>query len=253
VAASTGLLAGLIAYYKHLAYYSHYKASVVHVNVAANENVLRFADSGLLSFTADSHVDVSRSVGYQSAVKDATLCVAPIVDSVMAPTDPVSFFAVGTDCCEWRAAFKCDDAANPDAHGGALWLELSTITSPAGALAFEDRGLEAGFVRAVHLQEAVYSTVLANHTRFLRWAKDPTSIQDEYKSAAIAGLAVWSTFFILALFGAASMLAAGRANVRKLIHKGCDSAHPDFPEEIFRTRARPGRYGRTTDWIFQWL
>lgn len=254
LATCTGFVSGLLAYYKDLVYYNYYKAAVVHANVAANEDVLRFAESGLITFTDDSRVDVSRSVGYQSAKKNAKLCVAPVVDSIMAATDPVTFFAIGTDCCDFRAGFRCGDASDPTAHGAALLLPLGQLASVTAAKIFEDAELIHGFVDALHLQQAAFSTVLGNHTRFLHWAKDPTAVQDKYRSSAITGLTVWSVFFILGLFTMASTLGAGQQNVRKLIRKGrehLDSEHP-HDTEIRVAHARPGRR-RAEDWFFQWL
>mmetsp|Transcript_88947 Transcript_88947/g.276487 ORF Transcript_88947/g.276487 Transcript_88947/m.276487 type:complete len:385 (-) Transcript_88947:92-1246(-) len=254
VATTMGFLSGLLGYYHHLVYYEHYRAVAAHTNVAASESVLRFEDSGLLSFTADAHVDASRSVGYQSALKDARLCVAPVMDGNMAPTDPVSLFAIGVDCCEWRAAFHCGDANDAGAHGGALRLSLSSLVSEASAWIFEDGDLASGYGDALHLQQAAYGTVLANHTRFIYWAKSPETVMNSYRNTAVLRLTLWSVFFVLALCGMATLLAAGRRNVRMVFLQGRDALDLDLPEDaVIRTHARPGRSTRTTDWLFRWL
>jgi len=252
VASTTGMLAGLLAYYEYLVYYNHYKAATPHANVAASEDALRFTDGGLVQFAQDSLVDASRSVGYQSARKNAKICLAPVVDSGMAPSDPVAFFAVGTDCCDWRAGFRCGDANDASAHGGALWLSLSSLVSEMGAWSFEDMGLEHGLWAALHLEQAVFSTVLANNTRFIHWAKDPVAVQDAYLNNAVRRLVLWSILFVLGLTAAAGAAASGWRNVRMVTKKGRDVLDVELPHEAMRTRSRPGRV-RTNDWLFSWL
>lgn len=252
-ATTAGLVIGLIWYYWDLIYFYIYQAAKVHINVAANEDVLRFAHSGLLTFTPDARVDASRSVGFQSVVKDAKICVAPVVDSTMSPEDPISFFAVGINCCDWRQGFRCDDSGNVDAHGAALWLFLSNLVSPVAARLFEDHTIQQDFQSAVSLQQAVYSTVLANHTRFLRWVKDPVKVEDAFLQRAVVGLLLWSFLFSVLLLLAAMAAAAGPRQVRKFLSKTTDTEGSEGQgQEVIRT-SRPGKVPRTEDWMFQWL
>uniref|UniRef100_A0A7S0FFC6 Transmembrane protein n=1 Tax=Pyrodinium bahamense TaxID=73915 RepID=A0A7S0FFC6_9DINO len=251
-AACAGVVIGLNAYYNYLVYYDFYRTAERHVNVAASDDVLQFEDSGLLSFTTGTRVDATRSVGYQSARKDAKLCVAPIIDSLMGPTDVVSFFAIGVDCCAWRLEFSCGDASDGEAHGGVLRVDLATLLSPITAWAFEDAELVEGFEAALSLQQASFGTAIANQTRLLRWVRDPVAEQDKYRSGAIVSISVWSSILALALLAAGIVGAAGPQKTRRFLRKGHDIMDSELHGEPFHTKNRPGRM-RKSDVLFWWL
>jgi len=195
IASCAGLVAGLRVYSSQLALYYRYKESARNVNVAAAEDAGQFVGTGMITFKAGTRVDADRSVGYMSARAGARLCVAPIIDGSMRQTDPVTFWAVGMDCCSWRGLFTCGDADDVEAHSAFLSLSAPTVLAPWMAWIWGDDVISEGYQAALRLHHAVYDMVIANSTRTLRWTKDPLAIQDAYFSGAIWGVIAWIALF----------------------------------------------------------
>jgi len=199
-----GSALGLGLYYGHWVFYYRYHELPRHTNVAASQLAESFADAGMLKFTSDSRVDVSRAVGYESLALGERLCVAPIVDGAMSPLGPVSFFAAGRgDCCGWRGEFACGDA---DAVGASALLLLNPdflTMSPALTFLVDDPGRTEGFEDAVRLQRAVYGggSMAAGQTRLVRWTRDPVKMQDAFWWAAAWRAAVYCGVVSLILLG----------------------------------------------------
>jgi len=205
-----GFIIGLYAYYTSLLPYLRYIDTAKHNNVAASEPALRFADSGMLTFSPGSGVDVARSVGYMSAAAGARICVAPVTDLSMGADTPVNFFAVGINCCGWRGSFDCDDAGDSEAHSALLGLDMSTIISPWSAWLWGDPVIAEAFSAAMKLQEAVFGTKAAPSIRTLQWARNPVVMQNGYLTNAIQ--IIFKGFGLVALCSAIVSIfaAAGR-------------------------------------------
>mmetsp|Transcript_43153 Transcript_43153/g.127872 ORF Transcript_43153/g.127872 Transcript_43153/m.127872 type:complete len:378 (+) Transcript_43153:63-1196(+) len=195
-----GILIGLYLYYSFLIYYQHYDGMRVETNVAASQPAALFGDVGMLQFTSATRLDVGRSLGYRAAYLAETLCVAPVVDSSMGPTDGVTFFAIGLGCCEWRSSFDCDDAASADAAFGLLALDTASLVSPLMSWAVEDPLLIEGFHAAVKMSRAAFGTPLANQIRFLRWTKDPQKLRRAYLKRANEEFAKYLWIILLLSF-----------------------------------------------------
>mmetsp|Transcript_19841 Transcript_19841/g.38103 ORF Transcript_19841/g.38103 Transcript_19841/m.38103 type:complete len:374 (-) Transcript_19841:51-1172(-) len=197
IASFAGLVAGLSVYFSQLAPYYRYRESIKHVNVAPTEPGKRFFGTGMVTFVSGTVVDVDRSVGYLSARAGARMCIAPVIDGSMSPADPVTFFAVGTDCCSWRGLFTCGDVDNAAAHSALLSLSAPTEGGVVPWLAWfkGSNVIGEGYQAALQLQQAVYGTVVAESPRFLRWTKDPLAIQDGYFSGAVWSVVAWIAEF----------------------------------------------------------
>lgn len=221
-AALTGTAGGLHIYYRSMLYYFHYRAAVSYTNIAASQPALMLADAGSVRFTSDSRVDGTRSVGFQSALDATRFCIAPVVDSSMSPTEPVSFFAVGVGCCSWRGRFHCDDAEDASAKGALMSVSPQELVSPFMQWAVRDPVQHESYEDALLLQQAVYATPLAKQVRLLRWTKDPANLQDAFLSQALVTAAVYIILFtalnalvaVSTVFGPAHVLKDIRSLVR---------------------------------------
>eukprot|EP00928_Gymnodinium_smaydae_P029874 TRINITY_DN22379_c0_g1_i2.p1 TRINITY_DN22379_c0_g1~~TRINITY_DN22379_c0_g1_i2.p1 ORF type:complete len:350 (-),score=57.41 TRINITY_DN22379_c0_g1_i2:79-1128(-) len=217
LAVAAGLLVGLWIYYTQWVYYIRYRDLARHTNVQGSQPAAAFADTGIVTFTADTQVDVTRAVGYQSAVAGALLCVAPVVDSTMAPTDQISFFAVGIGCCDWRSSFRCGDVGDPSAKSGLLALDAPMLVSPPMAWAVEDAALNEAFAEALRLQRATFGTPVAAQTRFLRWVRDPVWTRDDYWRAGWREGALWMLVLFVVLSGFAGAGSAALMLMQRLL------------------------------------
>jgi len=179
-----GMLFGLFVYFNWMIYFHAYRERRAYTNVAASQPGAQFQDAGSLRFTPETQVDTTKSVGYASATRGETLCVAPVVDSSLTQPDAaVSFFAYGVGCCAWRANFGCGDAGDPWAHGGLMMLGSYDIYSPWLAWLIESVGGGVdmtGFDDAISLQKAAFGTVASPAPRLVRWARDPSSLERTY-------------------------------------------------------------------------
>lgn len=205
-----GFLEGLYIFYQHEIYYYAYKDMPTYTNIAASQPPSQFSDAGVIMFSADTAIDVTRAVGYKAADSQGkTLCVAPIVDSTMGLTDPISFFAIGEDCCPMRGDFFCDDAKDGSTRTGWLMLDPASIANPAlqGVLTSLRSDLErSGYDKAIEMQHAAFSTIPAEGNRLLRWTKDPEKHMEKYNDDATEVFVLAS----IAAFLTALAIAVGR-------------------------------------------
>merc|ERR1719265_1371724 len=136
-----------------------------YTNIAVSQPVEQFVDASMIAFTTDTTLDVTRAVGFKSATANAMLCVAPIIDGSMGLEQEVHFFAVGVGCCQPRASFLCDDAADASAKNALLMLEPRMLTSPLMEWAVAGAIDRTGFAAAISMQSAAFQTVAAPKTR----------------------------------------------------------------------------------------
>jgi hypothetical protein len=230
VSAIAGTGVGLFYYYRYLAMYNSYKATSSFTNVAPSQSAMLFEDAGMLRFTAGTYPDNSRAVGYLSARRRETLCVAPVIDQRMTPAEEVSFFAAGVDCCHWRGYFACDDARVQGARSALLHFDAEQILSPLTAwLVDEDIDSEV-FASAINLTQASFGLKVAKNVRLLRWAKDPLVLRDQMRRSALIGYSVASALFLGALAIAALYGAIGWKRIRKQI--GGNIRQPTFHRHL---------------------
>lgn len=170
-----GLCVGLSVYYSTMIYYYSYFDMGKYTNVAASQSPAEFLDAGMLLFTSDTRLDLTRAVGYRSVKEGRTMCVAPVVDNAD-PQAPVNFFAVGINCCEERQSFNCDSAQDSQARSGLLMLQPDMLVSDSMEWAVNPDGLDA-FKEAIRLSQ---TTADADKVRFLRWVRDPVDETDQF-------------------------------------------------------------------------
>jgi len=214
-AACVGAFVGFNVYYRHLVYYHHYRALSVETDVTPMLHPAQFANVGMVGFTADTRLDISRAVGYKSVETGEVVCVAPIIDSTMTPMDEITLYAAGVDCCAWRSQFKCGDALNPDASSGLLYLPPEQLVNPDMTWAINDRQEIESFKEAVKLQSAVFETKASEEPRFLKWTVDPLTEVDEYLKRSLREVTVVSVCFFGGTLLAAFAAAMGRKQLMK--------------------------------------
>jgi len=170
------VLAGLHNYGTNMEQYWMYEEAREYHNVLPSEPAAAHADAGKITFAEAARIDTTKAVGYKAA---STYCVAPILDP--SSNNRVEFWAVGLDCCAPRGEFNCDDAAKEGAeaaHGGIVVFETGWIA----ATHFEY------FRKAVKESEAANDLVSAAEPIFVRWVKDPASVQASFFAAGTGAL-----------------------------------------------------------------
>jgi hypothetical protein len=207
LAAIFGFASGWYNHYKNMVYYYTYNSLRKYTNVAGSEPPAEFGDAGMVLFTGDTHIDTTRAVGYKNAADGGNMyCVAPIMDSHQGGADPITFWAVGVNCCEPRAHFVCDDAGDGGAKSGLLLLDKEFLVPEDMEWAIEGMGeARSAFEEPMRLEQAAFGTVAAKQTTLVRWAKDPNKFKDEYKhkgmKVILYGVATYAVISLaLALF-----------------------------------------------------
>lgn len=187
-----GVLGGLHNYGNHMEQYWLYEEAREYHNVLPSEPAAAHADAGKITFAEAARIDTTKAVGYKAA---STYCVAPILDP--SSSNRVEFWAVGLDCCAPRGEFNCDDATKEGteaAHGG-----LVVFNTGSGSLATSEYRHYEYFSKAVKESEAANDLVSSAEPIFVRWVKDPESVQASFFSAGN-----WAVIGYCVLHGAAN-------------------------------------------------
>jgi len=151
--------------------YLFLRESNSYANILATEPAESYANAGKIVFAAGTRVDSNLALGYKDGT---TYCVAPIIDEMMSGV--VEFWAVGTDCCNVRGSFQCDDAWTSKARSGVV------LRDPTG-----------NFMRAVRQAEASFELAASVKPVFVRWVVDPEKVQWNYHLVGIGIQAVGIT------------------------------------------------------------
>lgn len=218
IAILAGTVVGLGIFYRSLAFYYHYQDTPKYVNIAASQSASTVMDAGVVGFTAGSIVDGARSVGYQSAMDGATICIAPIVDAAMPPGSVPNFYAYGVNCCAYRGSFRCDSAMDDTAHSGMVRVEMVDLVPPVLSI-FASGISDEGLAAAVKLQQALFSPGKESDGKvfFARYVKDPLATQLNYVDTAIFSGVTYAGYFCIILFVAACWIALGTARILKIV------------------------------------
>lgn len=195
------LILGFFLYYHYLAYYYRYKEMQTYSNVAPSQQTTTFATAALMQFTGDSRLDTMRAAGYKYRWNGKTYCVAPIVDRTMQINDPISFWAVGINCCLARSQFGCDDAEDSAATSALAVLEPDDVVRPSMQWAVRGANYPQ-YIKAIDLETASFFTTAAVQPKLVYWTKDPAAFQDAYWYDA-KHIALWVLlimFLILMVF-----------------------------------------------------
>jgi len=183
--AIAALFVGFFLYYRYLVYYYRHDEMTAFTNVAPAQDDKAFLDASMFLFTEDARLDVQRAVGYKSRWTGDTYCIAPIVDQTMTSGAPIYYWAVGTNCCESRASFSCDDAADTTTRSALVALEPEDIVRPYMKWAVRGSEYER-YSRAMFLETATYLTEAAPEPTFVYWTKDPYGKKADYWGEAIS-------------------------------------------------------------------
>merc|ERR1719247_1828866 len=89
-----GTLAGFYNYNALMSEFWAYEETRVYTNVLPSKPAKAFTDAGVIMFSSNAKVDLTKAVGYRSGTM---YCVAPILGTQ--PAKAVEYWAVGTDCC----------------------------------------------------------------------------------------------------------------------------------------------------------
>ncbi|CAD7938052.1 unnamed protein product [Amoebophrya sp. A25] len=162
--------------------YQHFGAVMMpdrtsYIGVDPRSTSQLWADGGTLEFIEGSRVDATRAVAYQPMGESATYCVAPVLFQSPTPVSRVEYWAVGVDCCKTANVFNCDDSAKHDARSGyiiPLLRYVDNIFLRAPPIRKWDR-----FQEAVKIAEKKYGFTTTEWATFLRWRRDPKSLEAE--------------------------------------------------------------------------
>merc|ERR1719356_238537 len=130
-----------------------------------------------------AYVDAVRSVGYLD--DETTWCVAPIMDSTA--QKEAGFWAVGTDCCDSRGAFRC----NIDSTG-----QYGVVVIDGGIDTWE----APYYNTAVHMASTTYGIELTETTAVLvRWGTSLDAEMSELYLNAVGFALVGVLLFLLSV------------------------------------------------------
>merc|ERR1719161_873946 len=152
-----GYIFGGVNYYIFMLPYLHYTFNREYTNINPGEDSAGYQDAGALYFSAAARVNLAWAVGFKEWNR---FCVAPVVGDD--PSDTVSFFAAGLDCCNSRHDFNCWEAADPNAHAGVRISE----NDPLGNNLPE-------FKKAAAMAASVYGFKSSENPILVLWVKDP--------------------------------------------------------------------------------
>mmetsp|Transcript_60759 Transcript_60759/g.131767 ORF Transcript_60759/g.131767 Transcript_60759/m.131767 type:complete len:343 (-) Transcript_60759:112-1140(-) len=194
---------GFFLYFHSLAYYWKYMDLRTYTNVAAAQPAFAFKDASMFLWTEDTRLDSMRAVGFKSKFTGQIYCAAPIVDSTMSTGNPIQYWAVGENCCNARAEFHCDDAADSSVRSALVMLEPEEVVRPFMTWAVLGANYPR-YERALRLQEATYFTKVSQQVKLVRWSKDPIALRDSYYNEPVsyaikASLIYFAVLFLLAL------------------------------------------------------
>merc|ERR1719265_1338603 len=151
--------------------YYNYDEKRMYANILPSEPGAAKMDAGIVVFSVDTRLDVSRSVGFKEG---SFYCVAPIMDEDM--DTRVEYWAAGVDCCGYRGDFHCDDALDLRTKSAAVIFEPTTSLVPS------DYGY---FRKAMQEAEVSYNLAASDNPIFVRWVLDPLAMKNGLKNSAI--------------------------------------------------------------------
>mmetsp|Transcript_135689 Transcript_135689/g.377965 ORF Transcript_135689/g.377965 Transcript_135689/m.377965 type:complete len:352 (-) Transcript_135689:90-1145(-) len=168
-----GAFLGLYDYFKYVTVYHIYEASRFYQNVLPLEDPGGLLDAGMFTFSSDTYVDPTRSVGYQV---HGRYCVAPILSRNTAtiathgPLPVANFWAVGVDCCQRRGLFECGPVWDESAHAGLRVLDASPL---------QDKELPR-YLTAVRQAAAAYGLNVPEDAILVKWTQSPEDLPQAF-------------------------------------------------------------------------
>mmetsp|Transcript_22795 Transcript_22795/g.65552 ORF Transcript_22795/g.65552 Transcript_22795/m.65552 type:complete len:628 (-) Transcript_22795:66-1949(-) len=244
LAASTlGVLFGRYDRVKYLEPYFIYSRSPFFLNLLPSESPSVYEEAGYLRFSADSHVDTSRGLGYRSG---GLWCVAPIVGagaSEISTTDAgqsVGFWAVGRNCCQERGLFRCGDVLQRQERGGLVVHDYTGT---------DDKMLPT-YTLAAEAAAKTYGLVLPKDPIFVEWGRTPEdALEDMFSEASsFATTASLSFFGVVPLF-ALLLSLFGLSLTRRMAEFADKNWHVDKVAMMkYGIDILPQQYNREVQW-----
>jgi len=171
VATGVATLFGYYNWNRHMSYDAAYDGQRAYSNVLPTEPALAHLDAGKIVFSPDAKLSMAKAVGY----KDGSMyCVAPIIDSTPQSLEKFEFFAAGQDCCQEGGGFTCDEADNPKAHGGMVYLK------------FVDSALLDNFRKAGQHLAATHGIAVSPDALFVKWVRDPDGASKSFQNSGVS-------------------------------------------------------------------
>jgi len=169
IATCTGTIAGLVNYHERLFHYWSASEGRQYTNVRADSLAAAHADAGVMVFTDDAVVDTTKTIGYKSG---SVYCVAPITRREQTHASQVQYWAAGTDCCNGRGFFNCDNSLDKAAKSG------SVIRQQPASMLFKS---EVDFyMHAMDMASEIYGLTASKEPFFLRWTVDVGTKVESY-------------------------------------------------------------------------
>lgn len=165
-------------------------------NVSPTEPSAAHGDATELEFAPGTFVDSSRTVGWMNGGK--VWCVAPVASKFMSPV--VDYWAVGTNCCQERMGFACDDATDSTARSGIVLDKNAPEVS--------------SYHSAIAQAEAVYDLEPNSGALLVRWIEDSDEVTVDLWSGALTTVAIAT---VLDLFFCLAVSVLGSRRLRTLV------------------------------------
>jgi len=156
IATASALVFGLYNFDKNEVLATYYDYAREYTNVVPSEPAGGTSDAGVIDFTVEATVDITRSVGFTH--KGIVYCIAPVFDRTSSAE--VQYWATGIDCCRPMSDYWCDAAKDPLVHGGAV------VFDNKGWFQSSNRDF---YVKAMKKAMAEFGLQTAKHPIYLRW------------------------------------------------------------------------------------
>lgn len=184
IATASSVLFGLYNFDKNEVLASYYDYAREYSNVVPSEPAVGLSDAGVIDFTVESTVDITRSVGFTH--KGVDYCIAPVLDRTS--SQAVQYWATGMDCCRPMSDYWCDAARDPNVHSGAV------VFDNKGWFQNSNRDL---YVKAMYKAMAEFGLQTAQYPIYIRWTASGNKyfLRDYYRKWAIVFFVSFLLFY----------------------------------------------------------
>lgn len=181
VACIVAFLICLFAFLRFMMEWNRIERGATYHKVYPSEQAATRNDATIITFAADSTIDVDRTYGYADAwsATGTVYCVAPVSASPSA-NERINYFAAGTNCCDERSNFQCGDARNQEAIGGIVIKDIAD-----------------GYRKAIDGSSHAYGITVGTEFLLLRWTNDPVNYHEQLKHHTVVLLLVFSGVYLL--------------------------------------------------------
>jgi len=193
-----GVAIGLYTYHSSYFYYWSINAGNSYDNVQPIQVIddpLSYPDASIFTYSQDTKLQLDKALGLHGV--DRVYCVVPVTDgSDVDANNVIQYFAVGMDCCNDRASFRCDSASDNTAFTGV-------VVPDQDAVVFGSTNEQ--YRNAITQATAVYDLSVSDNPTLVRWAKDASVIQSEYLREGILTCLYGGCVFLFVNFAVACL------------------------------------------------